>query len=44
MYKVEEIFRKEELDYLSKKRPDLVSIDLPSMSVAPIPLIIDNPS
>ena len=32
--KVEEIFRKEELDYLSKKKPDLVPMDVPSLSDA----------
>ena len=35
MDKVEEIFSQEELDYLSKKRPDLVPMDLPSLSDAP---------
>lgn len=44
MYEFAEIFSKEELDYLSKKRTDLVPIHLPSLSDAPIPLIIDNQS
>ena len=30
MDKIGEIFSQEELDYLSKERPDLVPMDLPS--------------